>query len=82
MASLRSLAEQRRIDTTAGHWRAPTAATVRTIAALLNVQYRQLPDGEFNHSTVIALLSPQGEIEAASSKLGTPDDALLAQLRD
>ena len=57
------------------------AATVRTVAALLNLQYRQLPDGEFNHSTVIALLSPKGEIEASSAKLGTPDDALLAHLR-
>ena len=55
---------------------------MRTIAALLNVQYRQLPNGEFNHSSVITLLSPQGEIEVASAKLGTPDDALLAQLRD
>ena len=55
---------------------------MRTVAALLNLQYRQLPDGEFNHSTVIALLSPQGAIEATSSKLGTPDDALLARLRD
>jgi protein SCO1/2 len=45
---------------------------VRTIAAMLNVQYRQLPGGEFNHSTVITLLSPQGEIEATSSKLGLP----------
>ena len=48
------------------------AATVRNIAALLNMQYRQLPNGEFNHSTVITLLSPQGEIEASSAKLGTP----------
>jgi len=54
---------------------------VRTVAALLNLQYRQLPDGEYNHSTVIALLTPQGEIEASSSKLGTADDALLTHLR-
>jgi protein SCO1/2 len=55
---------------------------VRTIAALLNLQYRKLPNGEYNHATVIALLSPQGEIEASSSKLGTPDETLLAKLRD
>ena len=80
--ALKTLASQRRIDTSRWTLARTDAATVRTVAALLNVQYRQLPDGEFNHSTVIALLSPQGEIETTSSKLGTPDDALLAQLRD
>jgi len=82
VASLRSLAEQRRIDTTRWTLARAGSVDVRTIAALLNVQYRQLPNGEFNHSSVITLLSPQGEIEVASAKLGTPDDALLAQLRD
>jgi protein SCO1/2 len=48
---------------------------------LLNVQYRQLPSGDFNHSTVITLLSPQGEIETTSTKLGTPDPQLVSQLR-
>ena len=58
------------------------SADVRTIAALLNVQYRQLPGGEFNHSTVITLLSPLGVVETSSSKLGTPDPALVAKLGD
>jgi protein SCO1/2 len=53
---------------------------VRTLAALLNVQYRELPDGEFSHSTVIALLSPAGEIEARTSELGAADKALVARL--
>ena len=81
-AALKSLAETRRIDTARWTLARTDAATVRTIAALLNLQYRKLPDGEYNHSTVIALLTPEGEIEASSSKLGTPDAALLAQLRN
>jgi protein SCO1 len=80
--ALKALASQRRIDTSRWTLARVDAAMVRTVAALLSVQYRQLPNGEFNHSTAIALLSPQGEIEAVSSKLGTPDEALLAQLRD
>jgi protein SCO1/2 len=44
------------------------------------VQYRRLPSGEFNHSTRIALLSPQGEILASTSVLGHADPALLAKL--
>jgi protein SCO1/2 len=55
---------------------------VRTIAALLNIQYRQLPGGEFNHSTVITLLSPRGEIQATTNSLGHADPALIAQLRE
>jgi protein SCO1/2 len=41
------------------------------------VQYRQLPNGDFNHASVITLLSPTGEIVAQSSVLGKADGALL-----
>jgi protein SCO1/2 len=80
-AALRALADQRHIDTTRWTLARADADTVRTLAALLNVQYRQLPGGEFNHSPVITLLSPAGDIQASSLKLGTPDPALLASLR-
>jgi protein SCO1/2 len=81
-AALRELAETRHIDTKRWTLARADAATVRSIAALLNVQYRQLPGGEFNHSTMIALLSPRGEIEASSSTLGHADPALLVKLRN
>ena len=80
-AALRALADQRHIDTTRWTLARADADTVRTLAALLNVQYRQLPGGEFNHSPVITLLSPAGDIQASSLKLGTPDPALMARLR-
>jgi protein SCO1 len=81
-AALGAIARERRID--GARWTLAHAdeATVRTIAALLNVQYRKLPGGEFNHSAVITLLSPSGEIEATSSSLGHADPALIAQLRE
>jgi protein SCO1/2 len=81
-AALRAIAEERRIDGARWTLAHADADTVRAIAALLNVQYRQLPSGEFNHSTVITLLSPRGEIQATSSALGHADSALLAQLRE
>lgn len=81
VAALRTLADQRHIDTSRWSLARAESAEVRTIAALLNVQYRQLPNGDFNHSTVITLLSPQGEIETTSTKLGTPDPQLVSQLR-
>jgi protein SCO1 len=80
--ALRALADARHIDTTRWTLARGDAATVRTIAALLNVQYRQLPSGEFNHSTVIALLSPSGEILASSATLGHADPELLARLKE
>jgi protein SCO1/2 len=79
--ALRTLAEARHIDITRWTLARADAATVRTIAALLNVQYRQLPNGDFNHSTIITLLSPGGEIQASSATLGHPDAALLERLR-
>jgi protein SCO1/2 len=81
-AALRELADTRHVDTRRWTLARGDAATVRSIAALLNVQYRKLPSGEFNHSTVIALLSPAGELEASSATLGHADAALLARLNE
>jgi protein SCO1/2 len=79
--ALGRIATERHIDTS--RWTLATTGTetVRDIAALLDVQYRRLPGGEFNHSTVITLLSPRGEIEARSMELGHADRALLERLR-
>jgi len=79
-AALRDIAATRHIDTTRWTLAWADTATVRSIAALLNVQYRKLPSGEFSHSTQIVLLSPQGEIQASTALLGHADPALLAQL--
>jgi len=78
--ALHRLAETRRVDTSRWTLARADSADVRTLAALLNVQYRQLPGGEFNHSSVITLLSPQGVVESSSTKLGTPDPTLVAKL--
>jgi len=78
--ALQQLATERHIDTTRWTLVQADENAVRGIAALLNVQYRKLPGGEFSHSTVVALLSPQGEVLASSGKLGGADPALLAKL--
>jgi protein SCO1/2 len=81
VSALQALAKTRRIDTTRWTLARADERTVRNVAALLNVQYRKLPSGEFSHSTVITLLSPTGEIETTSSKLGVADPALVEALR-
>jgi len=80
-AALAEIAAVRHLDTTRWTLATTDADTVREIAALLDVQYRKLPSGEFSHSAVITLLSPRGEIVARSSKLGRADPDLLKALR-
>lgn len=78
--ALAELSRQRRVD--AGRWTLAhtDATTVRKIAAVLNIQYRSLPDGQFNHSSKISLLSPDGEILQQTTLLGRADPDLLRAL--
>ncbi|MBW8757760.1 MAG: SCO family protein [Burkholderiales bacterium] len=55
-----------------------SAADARRIAALLGIQYRRLPSGEFNHSSVISLLDAEGRIARRTSTVGDVDPALVA----
>jgi protein SCO1 len=47
---------------------------------VLGIQYRKLPDGGYNHSSIVTLLTPEGEIAVQSSELGKADPELLAAL--
>lgn len=78
---LAKLAKERRID--AARWALAHASEseVRKIAAALGIQYKQSPDGEFNHSSVISVLDARGEIVRQSATLGSADEALVAALR-
>lgn len=52
----------------------------RKIAALLGIQYRHMPDGEFEHSLLITLLDSDGRVLASTTKL-YDDETFLAALR-
>lgn len=78
---LHMLATTRRIDLFRWTLVHTDEATVRKIAAVLNVQYRRLPDGSYNHASVISLLTPEGEIAAQSTVLGKADERLATFLR-
>lgn len=79
--NLRTLATTRRIDLSRWTLVHTDEVTVRKIAAVLNIQYRRLPDGNYNHASVISLLTPQGEIAAQSTVLGKADERLATSLR-
>ncbi len=79
-AKLKGLAEQRHLDTP--RWRLARAAApeVRRIAAVLGIQYRQLDNHEFSHSSVLVLLDAQGRIVARSERLGQADPDFVAAI--
>jgi protein SCO1/2 len=53
---------------------------VRRIAAVLGVQYRRLPSGEFNHSSAILLLDAEGRIVKRTGVLGSVDTDFVAAI--
>lgn len=58
-----------------------SAADVRKLAAALGIRYRALPDGGFNHSTVVSLLDENGRIVRQTSEMTTLEESFLTELR-
>jgi len=79
--ALQALARARGLDES--RWRLMRASddTVREIAAALGIKYRRLPDGSFNHSSVLTLLDRSGVVQARVDGLGRPYADLLKRLR-
>ena len=77
VAVLKRTADQRHLD--AAHWSLARAdaRNVRKLAAVLGIQYRALPDGEFNHTTALILIDADGRIAGRTAKLGDADPAFV-----
>lgn len=81
-AALKTVATQRRLDTSRWTLASPRADDVRTVAGVLGIRYRQLADGEFNHTSALVLLDAQGRILARTEQMGTrPDPEFVAAVR-
>jgi protein SCO1/2 len=52
----------------------PEPDAVRGVAGVLDVRYRQLADGEFNHTSALILLDADGRIVARTEKIGSDVD--------
>lgn len=74
---LNRVAIRHRIDL--DRWKLTRASPrdVRKIAALLSVKYRQLPDGEFNHTSVLTLVDNDGVVRAKSTKIPGIDESFF-----
>jgi|SRR5450830_71619 len=81
LPTLESIAKNKKLD--AKQWKIARTdiASVRQLAATLNIQYRQMDSGEFNHTSVIILLDEQGRILARSGELGTVDGEFLEKIK-
>jgi protein SCO1/2 len=80
-AHLAEVAARHRVDASRWTLARTDAASVRKLAAVLNIQYRELPDGEFNHSTVITVLDRDGRPLRATSSMLRPDAEFSAALK-
>jgi protein SCO1/2 len=79
--ALAALARQRRIDLQRWTLARADANDVRMLAAALNIQYRRLPNGEYNHTSVISLLGADGRMLQQTSVLGRAEPEFVAALK-
>jgi protein SCO1 len=77
VATLRSYADKRKLDPRIWTLARAEPAQVRQLSGVLGLQYRQLPDGEFNHSSELILLDAEGRIAARTSVIGRLDPAFV-----
>ncbi len=81
-AVLKALMQKRKLDDT--HWifAHASATDVRRVAAVLNIRYRELEGGDFNHTSALLLVDGQGRIVARTETMGTqPDPEFLAAVQ-
>ncbi len=57
--------------------RTQSTSAARQLAAVLGLQYRQLPDGDFNHSSELTLLDAEGRIVAHTDVIGRLDPSFV-----
>lgn len=81
-AALLSVATKRKLDTARWTLARPAPGDVRAIAGVLGIRYRELADGEFNHTSALILLDADGRILARTEQIGSrPDPEFVAAVR-
>ena len=68
--ALMRIAKQRKLDPARWSLASPRDEDVRGVAGVLGVRYRQLADGEFNHTSALVLLDRDGRIVTRTEKIG------------
>jgi protein SCO1/2 len=73
-AALAKLQTERHLDPASWLLLQPGERDVRALAAVLGVRYRELADGEFNHTTTLVLLDAEGRVLARTENVGAAGD--------
>ncbi len=82
-AVLMSVFNKRGLDATRWSLASPKPAGVRAVAGVLGVRYRQLANGDFNHTSELVLLDRDGRIVTRTEKIGSVVDLeFLAAVRN
>jgi len=79
---LLELMERHRVDASRWSMVRPEPGDLRTIAGVFGVRYKQLPDGQFNHTTRIILLDRAGTPLSSTEQLGRHDPAFLQAIEE
>ena len=81
-AALMSVVTKRKLDPVRWTLASPAPGDVRSIAGVLGIRYRELADGEFNHTSALVLLDANGRILARTEQIGSrPDPEFVAAVR-
>lgn len=76
--ALKTLARERNLDETRWRLQRTDGVAVRKLAGVLGIQYRQIENRDFNHSSALILLDTDGRVLARSSQMGDPDPEFIA----
>lgn len=73
VAALKAIVEERNLSTPQWTLARTDDRNVRKLAATLGIQYRALPSGDFNHTSVLILLDAEGRVMGKTSTIGEAD---------
>lgn len=81
-AALMSIVDKRKLDISRWTLASPPKQEVRAVAGVLGIRYRELADGEFNHTSALVLLDAEGRILARTERVGArPDPEFIAAVK-
>ena len=72
---------ERKLDASSWTLARTDEASVRKLAAVLDIQYRALANRDINHSSALILLDTEGRIVARTDKIGELDPEFVASVR-
>lgn len=80
--NLKAYAESRDMNKENWHFATGEETDVRTLASLLGVRYRKNPEGGYDHSNVVAVLNPKGELIHRQEGLNQQPEAAVEAIRE